>query len=646
MSAAPESAPGAGLGAGRAIVGVCVAALLVAAAAGVARVQRIQTARASDAARDAALPRPRSDGGYVGSDRCQACHVDAYASWHASWHRTMTQKVGPDTVLAAFDGRSLAHADGPHTLERRGDEFWLRMPDPNWLLTRAAEGPDAVAAEVPMTWQRALMSTGAHNLQMFWVAAEPGRRLVSFPFSWSLEAQDWVANEATLLRPYEPYVVYSWNEVCVKCHAVAGAPEFGLDRVETEVAELGIACEACHGPGRAHVERRSNPLRRYAEHLDRAPVTDIVDLAGLDGHQSSEICGQCHSASVFGDPRAWLARGSGYRPGASLHESTRVVRHPLRADQPWIEAILDEDPDYLAGRFWGDGMIRISGRDYNGTIESPCYADVEFGCLSCHEMHGDQPADQLRPLARDDGDRQCTQCHPDYAEPTALATHTRHPIDSPGSRCVNCHMPHTVYGLTKAIRSHQISIPSVEESELHGRPNACNGCHLDRSLAWTGAALAREWGLAARLEPADEPDDEPSGGAPRAAAVDWLVRGDAGQRALMAWAFAWAPAQAASGREWMAPLLIRALADDYAAVRWAALRSLRSLPGYADLDWAHAGALTGSGPDPATLTALERRWPGSARIDPDLYLTPAGFDADAWARDHAHADTRVVDLRE
>ena len=38
----------------------------------------------------------------------------------------------------------------------------------------------------------------------------------------------------------------------------------------------------------------------------------------------------------------------------------------------------------------------------------------------------------------------------------------------------------------ESIRSHQVSSPSVAESlPPVGRPNACNLCHLDRTLAWT-----------------------------------------------------------------------------------------------------------------------------------------------------------------
>ena len=33
------------------------------------------------------------DGGYVSSDACKACHPGEHASWHRTYHRTMTQGI-------------------------------------------------------------------------------------------------------------------------------------------------------------------------------------------------------------------------------------------------------------------------------------------------------------------------------------------------------------------------------------------------------------------------------------------------------------------------------------------------------------------------------------------------------------------------
>ena len=48
---------------------------------------------------------------------------------------------------------------------------------------------------------------------------------------------------------------------------------------------------------------------------------------------------------------------------------------------------------------------------------------------------------------------------------------------------------------------------------------------------------------------------------------------------------AWAPAQKASGQDWMAPFLAQLLDDPYEALRFIVDRSLRSTPGFARFDY-------------------------------------------------------------
>src|SRR5437899_9169471 len=133
-------------------------------------------------------------------------------------------------------------------------------------------------------------------------------------------------------------------------------------------------------------------------------------------------------------------------------------------------------------------------------------------------------------------------------------------------------MPRTTFGLLHAMRSHQVSSPSVQESIAYGRPNACNLCHLDQTLAWTAQKL-HDW----YNQPVPElsPDDQMI-----AAAVKWLIKGDAGQRALIAWGMCWESAQKTAGRDWLYPYLIYSLSDPYAAVRFDAWKSLQTLPGF------------------------------------------------------------------
>ena len=40
---------------------------------------------------------------YATSDACRACHPSQYASWYASYHRTMTRPATPANVFGNFD---------------------------------------------------------------------------------------------------------------------------------------------------------------------------------------------------------------------------------------------------------------------------------------------------------------------------------------------------------------------------------------------------------------------------------------------------------------------------------------------------------------------------------------------------------------
>jgi hypothetical protein len=136
-------------------------------------------------------------------------------------------------------------------------------------------------------------------------------------------------------------------------------------------------------------------------------------------------------------------------------------------------------------------------------------------------------------------------------------------------------MPYNSYGLLKAVRNHQVHSPSAAVSAATGRPDACNICHLDRSLGWSADHQQRWYGLARPPLTADQENIS--------AAVLWSTKGDAGARALAAWMFGWPPALRASGADWPSLYLAVLLEDPYPAVRHIALRSLRRQHGFRDL---------------------------------------------------------------
>jgi hypothetical protein len=100
---------------------------------------------------------------------------------------------------------------------------------------------------------------------------------------------------------------------------------------------------------------------------------------------------------------------------------------------------------------------------------------------------------------------------------------------------------------------------------------------LDKTLAWTADYLIQWYGV-----PSVELDAYEQS---IAASLLWALRGNAVQRALVAWSCGWAPAQQASGTDWLAPFLAELLDDPYDAVRYIAHRSLRTLPEFKTLEF-------------------------------------------------------------
>jgi predicted CXXCH cytochrome family protein len=477
----------------------------------------------------------------------------------------MTQLMTTNTVQADFNGVSLDSGGERFTLHESSNRYWvdIQVIDEIEAIQRT-NGAARPPLRIPMG-----MMTGSHYFQVFWLPGGYGNQQIGFPFTWLVSEKRWVQRHDAFIRPPNAeQLPEEWNQVCIRCHATGARPMPDPERhlFDTHVTELGIACEACHGPGAKHAASQWK-LKREGMTSNSLPST-IVQPAHLDHVRSSQVCGFCHSMKWFNDTEGWKQNGFRYRPGDDLEQTTPIIRPGKLAEQPWLAGVLAKHPDILEDFFWPDGMIRVAGREFNGLIESACYQKGELACVSCHSMHKSDPDKQVK--AGMNGNQACLQCHQEYEK--KLSEHTHHEPNSSGSLCYNCHMAYTSYGLLRGIRSHQIDRPTVQTTLKTGRPHACNQCHLDKTLEWTARKLF-EWYQQPIPELAE--DDHTISGIAKL-----LLSGDAGQRALAAFSLGWEPALAASDNNWEAPLLATTLEDPYAAVRFIAHHSLMRLPGF------------------------------------------------------------------
>jgi len=526
----------------------------------------------------------------------------------------MTQIAAPNSLPADMGNLELAFNGREYKGERRGNEFFIRVR------------PEGSNYGEP---QQVVLVTGSHTLRILWLESGQGRTLQQFPFAYIVAEKMWApVNETFLIPPElkEYYPLGAWNGACMDCHVTHGQSRFVEgNNWDSQVAEFGIACEACHSEGREHIQLNRNPFRRFKLHLTTKSDPTIINPARLNGPDSALDCGQCHSVWAFNnmsDKIDFNRHGAAFRLGE--HDlAKRFVVQPNEPDHSeQKDFIRRTEPDFFRNRFWDDGMVRVTGRELNAVQASPCFRGGKFSCLSCHEMHLDSPGQtsvqtwarhaQLKPKM--DSNAACLQCHQAIA--SNISGHTHHAPESSGSQCYNCHMPHTTFGLLRAIRSHQVSSPTVKESIAYGRPNACNLCHLDQTLAWTAQKLEAWY-----HQPAPELSQEDQ---TIAAAVQWMVKGDAGQRALLAWGMGWESAQKVAGRDWLYPYLIYSMSDPYAAVRFDAWKSLQTLPGFSSFSFNYTA--TDQSLNEAARHAYEK-WAHETRDPNAVYRPETGLEA-------------------
>lgn len=585
------------------------------------------------------LPKVEPREGYAGSDSCRDCHEHQHETWHHSWHRTMTQEAKLENVLGDFDDVTISNRLG-QTVElfQRDGRAWFRMNyEPRLFI-----GHNPPRREFPIE-----LLTGSHHMQIYWFPAGRARTLGMMPVVWLKEDQRWVPRQSVFLIPSGDEFgaeVGRWNETCLKCHTTNPEPNREVGgrgkAFDTHVSEFGISCEACHGPGAAHVAiHTAGSTNEVSQLVDR-----IVNPDGLTHELSAQVCGGCHSVNSVKDSKTeWRE----HKPGAVITET----RHLDRLDREKLHEQMNEFGvtsyeginEQYDNSFWLDGKVRISGREYSGMLETACHTKGTMSCVTCHSLHQSKSDrrpvkewanDQLHPSRK--GDLSCAGCH-DTAR-YASVSHTHHLAGSSGASCINCHMPHTTYGLLKAIRSHSISSPSAMETVDVRRPNACNLCHLDQTLEWTARHL-NDW----FSQPVPDLSDEQKTVAEGALMA---LKRDAGIRALAAWHMSWKPAVAVSGGDdWMPPYLSVLLRDPYPAVRYIAGRSLRRFESHGEFAYDFVA-------DRDRLQELSReahalwRRDGSASARPVVLIGKSATLDERFQEFHADRDDRDVALIE
>ena len=556
---------------------------------------------------------------YVGSAACAGCHVEADALWDGSDHARAWMLPTPDAVLGAFDGAPVARNGTTTRFLRSADGFAVETDD-------IAGG----RRTLPI-----LGTAGVSPLQQYLVSPAPGQ-VQALDLAWDVEKGRWyhlyphatdVAGDG--LHWTGPYK--NWDARCAECHATDYTRNFdpATGGHAPREAEIGVGCEACHGPGAAHLAWAEAPSEFRPRWPGLTPVGLTVDL-GASAEAEIQQCAGCHSR------REAFADGNPV-PGTPYHDA-----YALSLLRP--------------GTYHPDGSILMEDYEYGSFLQAKMYARG-VRCSDCHEPHGSE--------LRAEGNAVCTQCHSlagnerfptlrlaDYDDPA----HHFHEPGSDGAQCRNCHMIERTYMGIDARRDHSFRVPRPDLAAT-GAPDACTDCHADRDPGWAAAAIAERFPdprhrgahfatafAAARWDPAAQTDalvalalDPEAAGIVRATALELLTPATSAALADRTLPLledadplvraAAAGLQRGAPADGLADRLLPVLGDRNRSVRVAAAKALLGVPA------------TGGPEAERALRAAMREWQATllTRLDfPETHLQAGG--AALAMRDLASAD--------
>jgi len=394
--------------------------------------------------------------GYVDEASCVRCHTVEAELWAGSHHDLAMQPATEATVLGDFDDVEFPHHGETTSFFREGGGFRVRAKGPT------GEPEDFVVRYV----------FGVEPLQQLLLEL-PGGRLQALSVAWDVERGEWFHLYPDEDTEHDDPLHWTgryqnWNAMCAECHSTNLDKSYDAEAraYATSWDVIDVGCQACHGPGGEHlVWAAAAPAEHSAESaLDKGLV---VDFKGEGAGYQVDQCARCHARRHRVAPRHVAGRG-----------------------------FLDEYmPELLReGLYHADGQIQDEVYVYGSFVQSRMYAKG-VRCSDCHDPHG--------LGLKVENDAVCLQCHSRLAPlerfPTLKAKkydsieHHHHMEGSEGARCVSCHMPAKNYMVVDPRRDHSFRVPRPDLSAALDTPNACSGCHADRTPEWAAEAV-EAWG--------------------------------------------------------------------------------------------------------------------------------------------------------
>jgi predicted CXXCH cytochrome family protein len=372
---------------------------------------------------------------------CRECHEDIHRAWSGSHHALAHRPVDAVRDADAFaPGRQVTVNDIAYQLEWKDGK-------PTFLEHRDGRQTDAYTAEFVL----------GHTPLRQYVVPAGGGRYQAAELTFDPAKKEWFNVFGDERRQPGEWGHWrgrgmNWNSMCAHCHLTEYQKNYdaATDTYATTWKEHGIGCMQCHShmpADHADVQRR-----RKAAGTTAAPAQS----SNVDWKRAQETCAPCHA-------RNELLTGE-LKAGATYNDHFRLT---LPTD---------------AAVFYPDGQVRDEDFNYTSLLTSRMGGKAGVTCLDCHDPHSGATKLPVQNNAL------CLQCHGPSPRNNAPVidpvAHSRHAIGSKGNQCVSCHMPTTTYMQRDPRHDHGFIKPDPLLTKELGIPNACNGCHTDKTVDW------------------------------------------------------------------------------------------------------------------------------------------------------------------
>lgn len=329
---------------------------------------------------------PSSRNEFLGDTACRECHPAIGDTYARTAHHLTSQLPSKDSILGKF-------AAGQNVLKTGDPDLYFRM-----------DARESGFYETALFWQPPDQETRSERIDIVTGSGHKGQtylywkghQLFQLPVSYWTDLHAWINSPgyveglANFDRPILPR--------CLACHATY------FQSIPSEKAEnyyektgfvLGISCERCHGPGRAHAEYARSKLAAVASATD-----PMVKLMSLPRDRQIDVCAQCHGG--IGEA---IAPAFSYVPGKQLENYVILPR-----------------PD-------AEERVDVHGNQVILMQRSRCYQNSQMTCTTCHDVHAPERAAASYS-------EKCLQCHQDRdcGEFAKLGAKIR-------DNCIDCHMP-------------------------------------------------------------------------------------------------------------------------------------------------------------------------------------------------------------